>query len=185
MFILAGGGFLGSFIVIAVFSIIFFVARLIIGAISKSVNEAKYGTGNLSSVSDINQLNNMLNYLASEEAHDPEKINQVCQRILSLKPEDVNAKWWSLVSIPKYRSYNESEANLFESLYVYYQDNPSTKKEEEYLIFLYLYSYYFSEDGQDKRSQELLNELKSLEPNYQAELKFFVDNWPLKEGGLE
>lgn len=181
MIILAGGGFIGSFIAIAVLSILFFVGRLIIGGISSSIYGTKFSTDGLSDINDLNQLNKMLSYWASEQAHDPQRIVAICYRILKLKPDDYDAQWWLLISVPKYRSYSKNDEALFNSLYQYYKDMdpPPYLEEESYPIFLYLYSYYCSEEGDLDRSQKLLVELKNVKPRYESELKFFVENWPI------
>jgi hypothetical protein len=178
--ILAGGGFFGFLIASAVISILLLLAKFGFSCLNFLYSNYKYDTSSLSSITDLGKLKSLLNFWSSGGASsDSIRVEQICNRILSLYPDDFEAKIYKVVFCVFNREYNNDDKIIFENLYELYKKGVEPRYNDDILLSIYLYSYYCSKNDLTELGKELIHDLELKMPDYRIKLDDYIQAYPI------
>ena len=177
--ILAGGGFLGVLIAFAIVGIIVFVAKAGLSMIFSIIGKGLNNTDSLDRITDLAKLKSLLNYWSGEGISDSLKVEEICNRILFLYPDDLEAKMFKVVFCIFNREYNKNDKLIFESLYRLFKEGVAPKYKDDILLSIYLYAYYCSKNDLTDLSKELIHELELKMPDYRIKLDAYIQAYPI------
>jgi hypothetical protein len=177
--ILAGGGFFGVLIAFTIVGIIVFVFKAGLSMIFSIVGKRLNNTESLDRITDLGKLKSLLNYWSSEGISDSIRVEEICNRILFLYPDDFEAKIFKVVFCIFNREYNEDDKLIFESLYKLFKQGVATRYKEDILLPIYLYAYYCSKNDLIDLSKELIHDLELKMPDYRIKLDDYIQSYPI------
>lgn len=141
----------------------------------------RYSTSSLSTIRDINKLRSLLEFWSSGgSSSDPVRVEQICNRILMLYPDDLEAKMAKVVFSIFNRDYNQGDKLIFESLYRSFKQGVDSKYYDDIMLSIYLYAYYCSKNNLNNLCNELIHELEIKMPDYRIKLETYVENYPIQ-----
>lgn len=178
--ILVGGGFFGFLIAFAIVGIIGFLVKLGFSGLYFLFANYKYDTSSLSTITDLNKLKSLLNFWSSGGASsDSKRVEEICNRILSLYPDDFEAKMFKVGFCIFNREYTKDDKLIFESLYKLYKQGVSSIYRDDIYLSIYLYAYYCSKNDLTDLSKELIHELELKMPDYRIKLDAYIQAYPI------